>query len=426
MIYLGTLLLSILSFFTTFYGMSILLGTPLAFIGSLGLQVALLGVAWNLMRIRDKRLNYVVVFLSAAVFSIFFSFANFDTALKSPNRSLDARINYTHSARPVLSEYQSIVKQTAQTAKYQSQRIKKLVEIEQEKGWATAVDEGSQDGLLQSVIDGARRSIQSWEKSHNRKFRQGQGRGPVVNYLESHQIQIQSSLTTIESYSTTLDSLALALNSELPVAAQHEIINQAWSTFPIGEVTLISSKKPHLPEPPNMAEFIESPTSRQQAFMLVINDFFEMDKLALFSLLLAIVIDLIIILMALAGSHLMNEEDYLFHRLRQNATLRIKKLKFKNDRELAEAIYGNLNRLKKAGKYGIDLIKTVNGYKNEKKKVKIMLKRGEENVANESSIVDNMEKSGLHFRNNHSKSIYSGSIKLHENLSKNADNPTPN
>jgi hypothetical protein len=232
-------------------------------------------------------------------------------------------------------------------------------------------------------------------------------------------------LTTIDSYTATLDSLALALNSELPVAAQHEIINQAWSTFPIGEVTLITSTKPHLPEPPNLAEFIESPTSRQQAFMLVINDFFEMDKLALFSLLLAIVIDLIIILMALAGSHLMDEEDYLFYRLRQNATLRIKQLKFKNDRELAEAIYGNLNRLKKAGKYGIDLIKTVNGYKNEKKKVKIMLKRGEENVANESSIVDNMEKSDLCFRNNHPKSILPNGAKLREDLSKKVNNPTP-
>jgi len=154
MIYLGTFLLSILSFFTTFRGMTIPFDVPLAFIGLLGLQVALLSVVWNLMKVRDKRLNYLIVFSSAAVFSIFFSFANFDSALKSPNRSQEARIKYTTDARPVLAEYQTITKHASQTAEYQLQRIDRLIEIEQEKGWATAVDEGSQDKLLQSAIAG--------------------------------------------------------------------------------------------------------------------------------------------------------------------------------------------------------------------------------------------------------------------------------
>lgn len=383
MIYLGTFLLSILSFFTTFRGMTILLDVPLAFIGSLGLQVALLGVAWNLMKVRDKRLNYLIVFSSAAVFSIFFSFANFDSALKSPNRSQEARIKYTTDARPVLAEYQTITKQAARTAEYQLQRIDKLVEIEQDKGWATAVDEGSQDRLLQSVIDGARRAIISWEQSSGKEFRQGKGRGPVVNYLESHQTQIKNNLNNINKYSIALDSLAFALNGDLPVVKQHEIVNRAWSSFPSGAIALITAENPQLSEPPNRAEYAEFAQSRQQAFMMVINDFFEMDRLALFSILLAIVIDLIIILMALAGSHHMNEEDYLFDRLRQNATRRIRKLKFREKEEITTTINDNLDRLRKAGGYGVDLIRTINDYKNEKKRVKIKLKRGGESLPEE-------------------------------------------
>lgn len=45
MIYGGTLLLSILSFATTFLGMKILLSFPLALAGLLGLQVAIFGIA---------------------------------------------------------------------------------------------------------------------------------------------------------------------------------------------------------------------------------------------------------------------------------------------------------------------------------------------------------------------------------------------
>ena len=83
MLIAGTLLLSVLSFFTTFFGLAILVQVPLALAGSLGLQVGMLGVAWNLLRVRDGRRLYVAVFLVAASVSVFFSYANFDANLKA-------------------------------------------------------------------------------------------------------------------------------------------------------------------------------------------------------------------------------------------------------------------------------------------------------------------------------------------------------
>lgn len=41
-------MLSVLSYFTTYYGLAIMLDTPLAIVGSLGLQISMLGVAWEL------------------------------------------------------------------------------------------------------------------------------------------------------------------------------------------------------------------------------------------------------------------------------------------------------------------------------------------------------------------------------------------
>ena len=54
MIYFGTFLVSVLSFFTTYPGLTISLDRWLALIGSLGLQTAMLVIAWNLMRIRKR------------------------------------------------------------------------------------------------------------------------------------------------------------------------------------------------------------------------------------------------------------------------------------------------------------------------------------------------------------------------------------
>jgi hypothetical protein len=55
MIYFGPFLVSVLSFFTTYLGLTIFLDRWLALVGSLGLQTAMLVIAWNLMRIRKRR-----------------------------------------------------------------------------------------------------------------------------------------------------------------------------------------------------------------------------------------------------------------------------------------------------------------------------------------------------------------------------------
>ncbi len=105
MIYIGTFLVSVLSFFTTYMGLAIFLDNWLALLGSLGLQTALLGIAWNLMHMRKSRMTYAVVFGMVAVFSMFFSYVNFNTRLKGELRTQEARAEYADAARPVLREY---------------------------------------------------------------------------------------------------------------------------------------------------------------------------------------------------------------------------------------------------------------------------------------------------------------------------------
>ena len=94
LIYIGTFLISTLSFFTTYYGLAVFLDKQLALLGSLGLQTAMLGIAWNLMRLRENRAAYVMVFSVAAMFSIFFSYVNFNTGLKGNTRAFEARSAY--------------------------------------------------------------------------------------------------------------------------------------------------------------------------------------------------------------------------------------------------------------------------------------------------------------------------------------------
>jgi len=388
MIYIGTLLLSILSFFTTLAGMRILLDNQLAVIGSLGLQIAMLGIAWNLLKIKENRVTYVSVFSVAAAFSIFFSYANFDSNLKSPTRVNNARQQYAQSARPILSEYAQTAREAVVNGRYQVERLQNILALEEEKGWATVCDEGSGDPFIQSVIDGARRTVDSWKARNGTDYGQGSGRGIIVSYLESQLGQAQQNLQSTNGYLSKLDSLSLAFNSFLTVESQHDLINQAWVSFPSGEVTRLLYRTPELSLPPSRAEFVEKPTTRQQAFMLVIHDLVAMDELALFSLLLALAIDLIVILMAFAGSYIVNDIDYLFDRVRQNTAGRIRKMHLDDQETVKAVLDNNLEMYRGAGKYGLEMMRVLGDYQNQKKKFRIVLKREGEKITREETRPD--------------------------------------
>lgn len=373
MIYMGTLLISILSFFTTFRGMSIILSWELALLGSLGLQTAMLGIAWNLIKIKDNRASYVMAFLTAAVFSIFFSFASFDTNLKANTRPIEARHSYYEAVMPILSEYSMQAKKAKVASQYQVDRIGSLIEMEQDKGWATVIDEGSQDKFIQSIIDGARLTVDSWRQSTGMDYRQGKGRGIIVNYLESRQAQAQKSFWFIEDYSKYVDSLALAISSNMDVEMQHEIVNQAYLNFPVSVINLIDPDAAlALSAPPHQRDYAEKPVNSQQALMMVIGDLYHMDKLTFLALMLAVAIDLIVIAIAFAGSHIAAKADLLFERIEGDTLKRLKSLKLDDSADLDKFLDTNLHAYKKAAQYGKDLDRIVEDYQKAKNRLQML------------------------------------------------------
>ena len=379
MIYFGTLLVSVLSFFTTFSGMLILVSWPLALLGSLGLQTALLGLAWNLMRVRSGRLVYVVVFMVAASFSIFFSYANFNFNLKSNTRGHEVRSQYAEIARPMIRQYATVAREAAFKGNYQLERIDQLVGLEETKGWATVVDEGSQDKFVQSVIDGARRTVESWQQNEGAGYRQGAGAGIIVNYLNTWKTQLNSNLTSVNGYINFADSSALALTGALPVEQQYELANRVAQRLPVGEIPrIIGSAPTGLPEPPGISAYVETPLNSQEALMLVIGDLQEMDKLTFFSLMFAIAVDLIVILMAFAGSRSVDEVDHLFIRVQKDSFKRAKQVSLADPFDLSRALDKNLERLQIASRYGLALDKAVREFEHQKKIIR--LKRGSEEI----------------------------------------------
>lgn len=381
MIYGGTLLLSILSFCTTYLGMRILLGVPLAFAGSLGLQAAMLGTAWSLMKLKDNRLTYVGVFAFAATFSIFFSFANFDTSLKSDSRSIAVRAQYANDLRPILADYVTVAKQSATGARYKVDRLARLIDLEQSRGWATAADEGSGDPFIQKVIEGARHAVESWNSGHTQQYKQGSGRGIIVDYLESESQRATRAQADIEHYLTYAANLSAGLSGSMPVSKQYEMAGGAWAGFPLGQITELNGQSPVIKQPPDPAMYIEKPETPRQAFMLVLGDLMALDYTAIYSLLLAVAIDAIVILMAFAGSLGYDDAEYLVDRVRRDAARRIRELTLDDERELDGVVRSNLDRFRQAGRYSRDMSALMDEHSRRRRSTKVVLHRSGESVS---------------------------------------------
>ncbi len=359
LIYGGTFLISVLSFFTTYQGLAIFLDTPLALVGSLGIQTAMLGIAWSLMRLKSHRFTYVAVFSVVATFSVFFSYANFNTRLKGTTRAQAAQAAYTADARPVVGEYAAAAKIARSKGEYQVGRINDLIEMEQSRGWATVVDEGSNDPFIQSVIDGARRTVTSWEQNQGSDYRQGSGEGIIVNYLTGWGERISSNVQLMDAYVHLVDSILLKVDSDRPVGDQYQSVNYASVHFPLSAYAMITSANPELPPPPFTANYIEKPTNGQQALMLVIGDLYPMDRLTLFSLLFAVAIDLVVVAMALCGSHILDDIDLVFSRLEKDASQRLRDLPLDDTEAMSASLRENIERMRRASEYSRDMTRVL-------------------------------------------------------------------
>jgi hypothetical protein len=320
------------------------------------------------------------VFMVAASFSIFFSYANFNFNLKANTRGHKVRTQYAESARPVMRQYGSTAREAIFKGNYQLERVKQLVSLEETKGWATVVDEGSQDPFVQSVIDGARRTVESWQKNEGTSYHQGAGAGIIVNYLNTWHDQLASNIATIQTYVNFVDSSTSALSGTLAVESQYELANKVAQQMPVGEISRITGAAPKgLPEPPSIAQYIETPMNAQESLMLVIGDLQDMDKLTFFSLMFAIAVDLIVIIMAFAGSRSVDEVDHLFLRVQADSFKRAKKVQLNDLYELSKSLDQNLERLQISSRYGLALDKAVRDFERQKKIIK--LTRGSESIS---------------------------------------------
>ena len=93
---------------------------------------------------------------------------------------------------------------------------------------------------------------------------------------------------------------------------------------------------------------------------------------------LALAIDLIVVLMALAGSHFLEGPDFAFDRVKRHSAQQIREVSLDNSETFGTALSSNIARYRQAITYRLDLARVLADYEVAREKAAVTLKRGPE------------------------------------------------
>lgn len=110
------------------------------------------------------------------------------------------------------------------------------------------------------------------------------------------------------------------------------------------------------------------------------DDLLSPDPLTIFALVLAAAIDMIVLLMALAGGYAAHNADRLFDKLDRDIQARIEKASFDDPNAFSEVLKENVERYRSATNYSLDLIRLMAEYKSARENYRLVLKKRNEAI----------------------------------------------
>lgn len=292
-LFIASVLLSIVSWYTTFAGMTLYLSGWFALLASLGVQSAMLFTAWLLTRHRHRRNQILIVYTITALVSVAFSYVSLYTWFAQRERpAVVQRELFDRLSQAAQRTDETLAAAEAEARKHVV-ALEEMTEAEKRVGFLAKAVDG--DPYLARVREAVAREAQG---------REGTGEGVrysafarYTRIAEQTQAQIQSARQAMAQWRQR----AQATDSS---ADQLRAYQQATSSIPWSEVAdTLHGGAVARPAVPTLAEFTDRTGSNQEDLLLAFTELFGAPTARhIFSFTLAVSLDLIIILIALVSA----------------------------------------------------------------------------------------------------------------------------
>jgi hypothetical protein len=293
-LFAASCLLSLVSWYTTQQGMALYLSPWFAVLASLGIQTALVMVAWLIGFSKAKRGLLIAVYAITAVVSISFSYVSLYTWFSARERPATIeRVLYDR-----LSTAATQTGETLQAAIGEGKRhvlaLQEMTDAEKAHGYISRAQDA--DPYLASIREAVAKEAQSYSSG----YKEGSGLGLRYTAFDRYEKLTRESLAQIEQAQGAMTAFRTTTRPTDPSDKQLKSFREAYDQIPWAEVEkTIHGGKLARPELPSYADNVDKTASQQEDLMVAFTELFtNPGGRHIFSLALAAFIDIVVFLLA--------------------------------------------------------------------------------------------------------------------------------
>jgi hypothetical protein len=296
-LFVSSCLLSIVSWYTTQQGMALYLSPWFALLASLGVQSALVVVAWLVGVTRRGRGLLLAVYAVTAVVSVAFSYVSLHTWFASRERPAEIQRKLYDELTAAAGRSQELVAAAVAEGQKHALALAEMAGAEKAHGFISRATDA--DPFLAGVREAVAREAQSYGSA----YPEGHGEGLRYTAFDRHAALARQTLVRLQQAEQSLAAFRGSLRPLEPTEAQLRAYRQAFDAIPWNDVRdTLHAASFERPPVPAYADYVDKPASAQEDLVVAFTELFTAptSRHAL-AFALAAFIDVIVFLLAYAS-----------------------------------------------------------------------------------------------------------------------------
>jgi hypothetical protein len=295
-LFVSSVLLSVVSWYTTQQGMALYLSPWFSLLASLGIQSALVLVAWLVGVTESRRGLLVTVYAVTAVVSIAFSYVSLHTWFASRERPATIERALYDRLTAVAGKSQELVTAAVAEGQRHVLALEEMTAAEKAHGYISRATD--QDPYLARV----RQAVAGEAASYGASYPEGQGPGLRYTAFDRHASLARQTVARLSESQKALADFRAGLKPLDPTDQQLRAFRQVFDAIPWNDVREHLHVPVELPSVPAYSAFVDRAATGQEDLVIAFTELFSAPTARHgVALALAVFIDVVVFLLAYAS-----------------------------------------------------------------------------------------------------------------------------
>jgi len=295
-LFVSSVLLSVVSWYTTQQGMALYLSPWFSFLASLGVQSALVLVAWLVGVTESRRGLLVAVYAVTAAVSIAFSYVSLHTWFASRERPATIERALYDELDAAAGKSQELLTSALAEGQKHVLALEEMTAAEKAHGYISRATD--QDPYLARVREAVAREAESYGSA----YPEGQGQGLRYTAFDRHASLARQTVARLQEAQKGLAEFRAGLAPLDPTEQQLRGFRQVFDAIPWTDVRETLHAKVEVPAVPAYSDFVDRAATGQEDLVIAFTELFSAPTSRhVLAFTLAAFIDLIVFLLAYAS-----------------------------------------------------------------------------------------------------------------------------